>query len=43
VEFQGGWYLFYHDDSLSGVDHKRCVKVAPLTYNADGTIQTITP
>lgn len=43
VEFQGGWYLFYHDDSLSGVDHKRCAKVAPLTYNADGTIQTINP
>jgi beta-xylosidase len=43
VQFQGGWYLFYHDDSLSGVDHKRCAKVAPLTYNADGTIQTINP
>jgi hypothetical protein len=44
VEFQGKWYLFYHDSSLSGgVSHKRCVKVAELVYNADGSIQTIEP
>jgi hypothetical protein len=44
VEFQGKWYLFYHDASLSGgIDHKRSVKVAELTYNPDGTIQTIDP
>ncbi len=43
VEFQGAWYLFYHDTSLSDSDHKRCAKVAVLTYNADGTIQTIDP
>jgi beta-xylosidase len=44
VEFQGKWYLFYHDASLSdGVDYKRNIKVAELTYNADGTIQTIDP
>jgi hypothetical protein len=43
VEFQGAWYLFYHDNSLSGVDYKRCVKVARLVYNEDGTIQTIHP
>jgi len=43
VEFQGEWYLFYHDSSLSGVDHKRCVKVTGLTYNDNGTIQTIIP
>ncbi len=43
VEFQGKWYLFYHDDSLSGEDNKRCMKVAELTYNPDGTIQTINP
>jgi len=43
VEFQGKWYLFYHDDSLSGVDNKRCMKVAELFYNPDGSIQTITP
>ena len=43
VEFGGGWYLFYADSTVSGIDHKRCVKVAPLTYNDDGTIQTIDP
>jgi beta-xylosidase len=43
VEFQGKWYLFYHDDQLSGVDHKRNIKVAELNYNADGSIKTIKP
>jgi len=43
VEFQGKWYLFYHDSSLSGMDNKRCIKVAELTYNEDGTIQLINP
>jgi len=44
VEFEGKWYLFYHDSSLSkGVTHLRCVKVTELKHNADGTIETITP
>ena len=43
VQFQGKWYLFYHDNSLSGVDNKRCMKVAELFYNPDGSIQTIDP
>jgi beta-xylosidase len=44
VEFQGKWYLFYHDSTLSGgVSHKRNVKVAELIYNEDGSIQTIAP
>jgi beta-xylosidase len=44
VEFEGKWYLFYHDATLSGgVDYKRSIKVAELTYNVDGTIQTIDP
>ncbi len=44
VEFQGKWYLFYHDSSLSGgVNNKRSVKVAELVYNADGAIPTIEP
>ena len=42
VEYQGEWYLFYHDSSLSGgADNKRCVKYAKLHYNPDGTIQTV--
>ena len=44
VQFKDKWYLFYHDSSLSkGVNHKRCVKFTELTFNADGTIQTIKP
>lgn len=42
VEFQGKWYMFYHDSSLSGgKTHLRSVKVAELHYNHDGTIQTL--
>lgn len=42
VEFQGKWFLFYHDSSLSGgITHLRCVKMTELTYNEDGTIQTV--
>ncbi len=44
VEFKNKWYLFYHDSSLSGgADNKRSVKMTELTYNDDGTIQTIDP
>lgn len=44
VEFQGRWYLFYHDASLSGgKSHLRCVKVAELSYGEDGTILPVTP
>ena len=43
VEFNGQWYLFYHDASLSGgQSHLRCVKVAELQYRADGTISPVT-
>lgn len=42
VEYNGKWYLFYHDSSLSGgKTHLRSVKVTELKYNPDGTIQTI--
>lgn len=42
AEFEGKWYLFYHDSSLSkGVTHLRCVKVTELRHKADGTIETI--
>ncbi len=44
VEFEGKWYLFYHDSSLSnGVTHLRSVKVTELYYNEDGSIETIKP
>ncbi|AOW19731.1 glycoside hydrolase family 43 protein [Urechidicola croceus] len=38
------WYLFYHDSSLSkGVTHLRSIKVAEITHNEDGSIQTLDP
>jgi hypothetical protein len=44
VEFNGKWYLFYHDSSLSnGVTHLRCVKVTELEYDENGKIKTIKP
>jgi hypothetical protein len=39
VEFQGKWYLFYHDCELSeGVDHLRSVKVREIVYDEKGDI-----
>ena len=44
VEWEGKWYLFYHDSSLSGgVNHQRCVMFREIKYNADGTIQCMKP
>ncbi|MBS7458600.1 glycoside hydrolase family 43 protein [Coralloluteibacterium stylophorae] len=43
-EFEGRWYLFYHDSLLSGgVTHLRSVKVTPLEHDADGRIRVIDP
>lgn len=41
VQFKDKWYLFYHDASVSGVDHKRSLKYTELQYNEDGTIVTV--
>ena len=44
VEYNGKWYLFYHDSELSGgANHLRCVKYTELRFNDDGTIKTIKP
>jgi len=44
VEFQGRWYLYYHDASLSGgVSHRRCIKVQELRYGAAGDIVPMEP
>jgi hypothetical protein len=43
-EFDGKWYLFYHDSSLSkGVTHLRSVKITELEYDPNGFIKTIKP
>jgi Glycosyl hydrolases family 43 len=42
VEFQGRWYLFYHDAQLSGGQtHLRNIKMVELKYRDDGSIVTI--
>lgn len=44
VEFEGEWYLFYHDSSLSkGVTHLRSIKVTKLLHDENGFIKTIEP
>jgi hypothetical protein len=43
VEFEGKWYLFYHDTQLSGKTHLRNIKMTELIHQADGSIQTIEP
>ncbi|MEY4589778.1 MAG: hypothetical protein RL497_1854 [Pseudomonadota bacterium] len=43
-EYQGQWYLFYHDSILSqGVTHLRSVKMTPINYDANGRIITLNP
>jgi hypothetical protein len=42
--FNGKWYLFYHDSSLSkGITHLRSVKVTELVHDENGFIKTINP
>lgn len=44
AEFEGEWYLFYHDSSLSkGATHLRSIKVTKLTHDVNGLIKTIEP
>ena len=42
--FEDKWFLFYHDSILSkGVTHLRSVKMAEISYTADGAIITLDP
>ena len=42
VEYKGQWYLFHHDCVPSNdITHLRSLKVLPLSYNEDGTIETM--
>ncbi|MFT4205394.1 MAG: glycoside hydrolase family 43 protein [Chitinophagaceae bacterium] len=44
VEFEGKWYLYYHDSSLSeGVTHLRSIKVSEIQYDGNGKIKTLQP
>ncbi|MBB4658190.1 glycoside hydrolase family 43 protein [Parvularcula dongshanensis] len=42
-EYEGQWYLAYHDTQLSGQTHLRNVKMTELTFRPDGTIETVEP
>lgn len=43
-DYNGEWYLFYHDSSLSkGVTHLRSVKMTRLSFDENDRIQTIMP
>jgi hypothetical protein len=44
IEWQGQWYIFYHDQDLSpAFDKRRSMRADKLFFNADGTIQKVTP
>ena len=44
VEYQGQWYLFYHDRDLSpGFDKRRSIRADKLYFNDDGSIRKVTP
>jgi hypothetical protein len=43
AEFKGKWYLFYHDTSMSGENHLRCVKIREIVYDKDGKISLAEP
>ncbi|AVR44647.1 alpha-N-arabinofuranosidase [Christiangramia fulva] len=42
VKYNGKWYLFYHDSSLSGgKTYLRSIKMTELRFNEDGSIRTL--
>jgi hypothetical protein len=41
LEFEGKWYLFFHDTEISGKTHLRSIRYADLNYREDGNIETI--
>lgn len=43
IEFEGKWYIFYHDTQISGKTHLRNIKVTELKHLDDGTIEMINP
>jgi hypothetical protein len=44
VDYQGQWYLFYHDRDLSpSFDKRRSIRADKLFFEADGTIRKVIP
>jgi len=44
VDYQGQWYLFYHDKDLSpAFDKNRAIRADKLFFDADGSIRKVIP
>ncbi|HUQ09082.1 MAG TPA: family 43 glycosylhydrolase [Steroidobacteraceae bacterium] len=44
TEYQGQWYLFYHDRDLSpAFDKRRAIRADKLYFNEDGSIRKVVP
>ena len=44
IQYKGQWYLFYHQDAYSPkFDKNRSICIDSLFFNADGSIQKVTP
>ena len=44
IQYRGQWYLFYHQDAYSPkFDKNRSICIDSLFFNADGSIQKVTP
>ena len=44
VEYQGQWYLFYHDRDLSpAFDKRRAIRADKLYFNDDGSVRKVIP
>jgi hypothetical protein len=44
LDYQGQWYLFYHDKDLSpSFDKNRAIRADKLFFNPDGTIRKVIP
>jgi arabinoxylan arabinofuranohydrolase len=41
VEYKGEWYAFYHNSSISGKGNLRSICFDKITFNEDGTINTV--
>ncbi|MFD0672963.1 family 43 glycosylhydrolase [Cohnella sp. GCM10027633] len=41
AEFQGQWYMFYHNQEISNQGNLRSVCIDKLFFNEDGTIRTV--
>ena len=41
LEYNSQWYMFYHDDYISGDSYQRSICADVITFNGDGTINEV--